>query len=82
MSDEPPVDPTDDDATTPEGRRVRRVVPKSVPEPEPQPEPAPAGGKREVTKARRTFWALGLAAGGYMIIRGLYGVITGEEGTP
>ena len=80
MSDEPAVDPTGDDPTTPEGRRVRRVVPKAVPEPE--PEPAPTGGKREVTKARRTFWMLGLAAGGYMIIRGLYGVITGEEGTP
>ena len=24
-------------------------------------------------------WLLGLAAGGYMIVRGLYGVITGED---
>lgn len=54
-------------------------MPKAVPEPEPEPEPAPTGGKREVTKARRTFWMLGLAAGGYMIVRGLYGVITGED---
>ena len=79
MSDEPTVDPTGEDATTPGARRVRRVVPKAVPEPEQQPEAEAAGGKREVSKARRTFWMLGLAAGGYMIVRGLYGVITGED---
>mgnify|MGYP001438331664 CR=1 FL=1 len=60
MSDEPAVDPTGDDPTTPEGRRVRRVVPKAVPEPEPEPEPAPTG----VAKVTTSFWSEAEMQGG------------------
>ncbi|MBK7819696.1 MAG: hypothetical protein IPJ61_01120 [Tessaracoccus sp.] len=83
MSDEPVVDPTGDDPTTPENRPARRIVPKATtPDPEPEVESDAPPKKPEVTKARRTLWAVGLGVGGYMIIRGVYGILTGEEGSP
>ncbi|HJE52401.1 MAG TPA: hypothetical protein K8V15_10600 [Tessaracoccus flavescens] len=33
-------------------------------------------------KTRRMLWAVGIGVGGYMVLRGLYGVITGDLGQP
>lgn len=47
-------------------------------------EVAPATPKRyaNVSPTRRGVWVVGGLVGGYMIIRGLYGVITGEDQQP
>ncbi|MFT3889042.1 MAG: hypothetical protein QM713_12890 [Arachnia sp.] len=42
----------------------------------PTPEANP---KAQVTPARRTLWAVGLGVGGYMIIKGVYGLVKGED---
>lgn len=57
---------------------------------DPPQEPTPAEPAVEqpprryenVSTGRRALWVVGGAAGTYLIVRGLYGVITGEDQEP
>ena len=63
-------DPTLDDAAAP---HRPRIAPKETPAEEPAPDP-----KKEITPARRMLWAVGIGVGGYMVLKGAYGLITGD----
>ncbi|MBB1509627.1 hypothetical protein [Tessaracoccus sp. MC1756] len=50
-----------------------------TPDDVPQAEPEPGKRYENVGLGRRSVWVLGGAVGAYMILRGLYGIITGED---
>ena len=44
--------------------------------------PEPEGRSAEITPARRGLWAAGAAIGLYLMGRGVYGLVTGEDEQP
>lgn len=57
-------------------------VPPEEPTPD-EPDAQPAGRRSaEITPGRRALWAVGGVVGGYMIVRGLYGIFNEDDEQP
>ena len=54
---------------------------ESFDDPTPDAEPQPPANA-PITPGRRALWAVGGVVGGYMILRGVYGLITKDDEQP